>query len=115
MKYLVLIFNNNDSPWTGSEEDLQGMRDLLALRDELAATGELVSSEGLSLPQDGKIVRVRDGVKVVTDGPFGEAKEQVAGYFLVDCADEERLDEIAGRVSALVRDRVEVRGVTLSA
>jgi hypothetical protein len=114
MKYLVLIFSNTEASWTGSEEDLQALRGLFALRDELAATGELVSSEGLSLPQDGKIVRVRGGAKVVTDGPFGEAKEQVAGYFLVDCADDARADEIAGRVSALIKDRVEVRGVTLS-
>jgi hypothetical protein len=38
----------------------------------------------------------------------------VAGYFLVDCVDDARADEIAGRVSALIKDRVEVRGVTLS-
>ena len=114
MKYLVLIFSNTEAPWTGSDEELQSLQGLFALREELTGTGELVSSEGLSLPEDGKVVRVRDGARVVTDGPFGEAKEQVAGYFLIDCADEERADEIAGQVSALVRDRVEVRGVVLS-
>ncbi|HEU4948542.1 MAG TPA: YciI family protein [Kribbella sp.] len=112
MKYLVLIFSNADTTRTGSEEDLRG---LFALRDELAGTGELVSAEGLSLPQAGKVVRVREGAKVITDGPFGEAKEQIAGYFLIDCLDDERADEIAGRVSAVIDDRVEVRGVLLSA
>jgi len=114
MKYVVLIFSNTDVPWTGSDEDLQSMRDLFAVREELAASGELVSSEGLSVPADGRIVQVRDGVQVVTDGPFGEAKEQVAGFFLIDCAGDERAEEIAGRVSAAVRDRVEVRGTTLT-
>lgn len=114
MNYLVLTFSSADAPWTGSAEDLQSLQDLSALRDELAATGELVSAEGLAAPADGRVVQVRDGARVITDGPFGEAKEQVAGFFLIDCAGDDRADEIAARVSAMVRDRVEVRGVTFS-
>ena len=76
MKYLVLIFSNTDDFWTGSVEDLLALRGLFALRDELAATGELVSSEGLSLPRDGKIVRVRDGAKVIPkDRPPSDTKK----------------------------------------
>jgi hypothetical protein len=47
---------------------------------------------------------------VVTDGPFGEAKEQLAGYFMVDVADDDRAQQVAGRVAAIVGDRVELRG-----
>lgn len=115
MKYLVLIFGNTEQSWTGSDEDLAGLRALYVVKDELVASGELVSAEGLELPRDGKIVQVRGGAQVVTDGPFGEAKEQVAGYFLVDVASDERAQEIAGKVSAAVADRVELRGVLLSA
>ena len=106
MKYLVLIYGQDASP----ERARQGVRDLTAFKDELAGTGELVSSEGLLQPTDGKVVQVRDGVRVVTDGPFGEAKEQLAGYFMVDVADDDRAQQLAGRVSAIVGDRVELRG-----
>ncbi|TWD80823.1 hypothetical protein FB561_1917 [Kribbella amoyensis] len=115
MKYLVLIYGTTDDTWTGSAEDVAAIRALTALKQELAESGELVSSEGLSLPADGRVVQIRDGVRVVTDGPFGEAKELLAGYFMVDVADDERAQQIAGRVAALVKDRVELRGTLLSA
>lgn len=60
-------------------------------------------------------MQLRDGRQVVTDGPFGEAKEQLAGFFLVDAADDARAQAIAGQVSAAVGDRVELRGTLLSA
>ncbi|TCN39872.1 hypothetical protein EV644_10341 [Kribbella orskensis] len=115
MKYLVMIFGNADDSWTGSEQDRQGLRDLMTLKDELAATGELVSAEGLTFPSDGRIVQIRDDVRVVTDGPFGEAKEQIAGFFMIDTPDDEQAQQIAAKVSALVGDRVELRGTVLTA
>jgi hypothetical protein len=110
MKYLVLIYSSDSSP----EKQLRGVRDLTKLKDELRRSGELVSAEGLTLPEDGRIVQVREGVRVVTGGPFGEAKEQLAGFFMVDVIDDERAQEIAAGVSALVEDRVELRGIILS-
>ncbi|NEA33078.1 YciI family protein [Streptomyces sp. SID13031] len=112
MKYLVLIYG--DDTLTGSPADLQVTRELTKLKDELAGTGELVSSEGLDFPGEGRVVQIRDGVRVITDGPFGEAKEQLAGFFLVDVADDERAQQVAGRVSTLVGDRVELRPTVLS-
>lgn len=114
MKYLVLIFGDTDTTWTGSGEDVATIRALTELKHELAASGELVSSEGLDFPSAGKVVQIRDGVRVVTDGPFGEAKEQIAGFFMIDTSDE-RAQEIAGQVSAVVGDRVELRETLLSA
>jgi hypothetical protein len=112
MKYLVLIYRDG---FSSPERELQGVRDLTDLKHELARSGELVSSEGLSLPEDGRIVQVReDGVRVVTDGPFGEAKEQFAGFVMVDVVDDERAQQIAARVSAAVEDRVELRGTVIS-
>jgi hypothetical protein len=114
MNYLVLIYGNADEFWTGSEQDRQGLRDLAALKDELTGTGELVNAEGLTFPSDGKHVQVRDGLRVVTDGPFGEAKEQLAGFFMIDVADDERAQQVAGRVSAIVGDRVELRATIVT-
>jgi hypothetical protein len=112
MKYLVLIYG--DDTLTGSPADLRAVRELTAYKAELAGSGELVSSEGLRLPGEGRVVQLRDGVRVVTDGPFGEAKEQLAGFFMVDVTDDERAQQVAGRVSAIVGDRVELRATVIS-
>jgi hypothetical protein len=72
-----------------------------ALNQELVDTGELVEANGLSGPDAAKIVTAQpDGDPVVTDGPFAESKEVLAGYWVVDVASEERAIEIAARASA---------------
>ncbi|MGW4945154.1 YciI family protein [Actinoplanes sp. NPDC004185] len=73
-----------------------------ALRAELLASGELVFQEALTGPELAKVV-TSDGVAapVVTDGPFAEAKEMLAGFQLVDVESEERAFEIAARISAV--------------
>jgi hypothetical protein len=112
MKYVVMIFRSVDRVWTAADD--QGLQRLLTLERELQASGELVSSEGLLPPDQGRIVQVRDGEQVVTDGPFGEAKEQLAGFFLIDVADDARAQAVAGLVSAAVDDRVELRETVLA-
>ncbi|MFL6076082.1 MAG: YciI family protein [Mycobacteriales bacterium] len=62
---------------------------------ELTSSGELLRGEALADPSESRTVRVRDGVPVITDGPFLEAKEQFAGYVLVDCDSLDRATEIA--------------------
>ena len=86
---------------------------------ELVASGELVDAQGLAGPDQAKFV-VCDGVSapVVTDGPFPESKELLAGYRLVDVESLERAIEIAAKASAApglngepIRDHIEVRQV----
>jgi hypothetical protein len=113
MKYVVMIFRSTDRTWT--DADQQALSRLIELKGELAATSELVSSEGLQPPEEGRIVQIRDGAQVVTDGPFGEAKEQLAGFFMIDVPDDAQAEAIAARVSAAVADRVELRGTLISA
>jgi hypothetical protein len=68
---------------------------------ELVQSGELVAAEGLSGPGQAKLVRAtKSGAPAVTDGPFPEAKEFLAGYWIVDCDTTERAYEIAARASA---------------
>jgi len=68
--------------------------------EELTESGELVSAEGLAAPDQAKIVRAGpDGAPAVTDGPFAEAKEWLAGYWIVDCESPERAIEIAAKAS----------------
>ncbi len=68
---------------------------------ELVATGELVDGQGLAWPDDAKLVR-SDGINppVITDGPFAESKEFLAGYWTVDVESEARAIEIAAKASA---------------
>ena len=68
---------------------------------ELAESGELVGAEGLAAPGEARVVRAgRSGAPAVTDGPFPEAKEFLAGYWIVDVDRAERAYEIAARASA---------------
>jgi hypothetical protein len=73
------------------------MGDVDAIMEELTATGEWVGGEGLAHPSQTKTVRVRGGVPAITDGPFVESKEQLAGYCLFECESLERATEIAAR------------------
>jgi hypothetical protein len=68
---------------------------------ELREAGELVGAEGLASPEHARIVRAKkNGTPEVTDGPFAEAKEFLAGYWIVDCDSTQRAYEIAARASA---------------
>ena len=74
---------------------------MFALNKELSESGELVGAEGLAAPGEAKIVRAgKNGVPAVTDGPFPESKEFLAGYWIVDVADRQRVLAIAARASA---------------
>ncbi len=71
------------------------------LNAELTKSGELVDAQGLDLPHNAQIVRADErGKPVVTDGPFPEAKEFLAGYWLVDLESKVRALELAARISA---------------
>jgi hypothetical protein len=71
------------------------------LAKDLRESGELVGAEGLSAPRQARIVRAgKGGAPEVTDGPFAESKEFLAGYWIVDVDSPERAYQIAARASA---------------
>jgi hypothetical protein len=77
------------------------IRFMLDVNKELRANGELVGAEGLAGPEDARVVRAdRSGAPQVSDGPFAEAKEFLAGYWIVDVDTPARAYELAARVSA---------------
>jgi hypothetical protein len=104
MKYMLLMNYDPSVPpvseWTSDEMRASGEA-MGAIHQELAASGELLGAAALAGPAAAKIV-THDGVgsPVVTDGPFPEAKEFLAGYWLIDVESEERAIEIAARTSA---------------
>ena len=104
MKYMLLMNYALGVPpvteWVPEDIKASGAA-MGAIYEELAASGELVGAEALAGAEAAKIV-THDGVgaPVVTDGPFPEAKEFLAGYWLVDVESEARAIEIAARTSA---------------
>ena len=115
MKYLILIHSNEHSRklWETLTEQQQTDfgRGHLKLTEEIAEAGELVVSEGLADPGLARWISVRDGRTIVSDGPFAEVKEHLAGFYLVECDTLERAVEWAAKVpDALIRE-VEVRPI----
>jgi hypothetical protein len=115
VKYVVLIYGNPESrrAWEGmsDEQRAAGLALYRQLNDDLDASGERIVSERLAFPELTKRVSVSDGAPMTTDGPFAEAKEFLAGFYLLDCESEERAVEIAGRVPEASFGVVEVRPV----
>jgi len=115
VKYLVLIWSNPASRaiWEGfsDEQRADGFRYYAALTEELAASGELIVSEALADASLTRRVSVRDGQTLISDGPFAEAKELLAGFFLLEVDSEQRAVEIAARVPEAGLGLVEVRPV----
>ena len=115
MKYLILIYSNPVSReiWEGfsDEQRAEGFRYYGALTEELAASGELIVTEALADPSLTRRVTVRDGQTVTSDGPFAEAKELLAGFFLVECDSMERAVEVAARMPEAELGLIEVRPV----
>ena len=98
MKYMLLIYNNPATYQAWSEDERSALfAEVDAIMKELTESGELVGGEALADASNARTVRVRDGAPVVTDGPFAEAKEQLAGYLTIDCESIERAVAIAAR------------------
>jgi hypothetical protein len=107
MKYMMMMHAPR-SGWqeagigTWPAEDIKAhIAFMHAFNKELKEAGEFVGAEGLALPAEARIVRADDGgALVVTDGPYAEAKEFLAGYWIVDVETTERAFELAARASA---------------
>ncbi|TDW22344.1 YciI family protein [Kribbella kalugense] len=111
MKYMLLIYGNDETWGTLHEQGIdQVMEQHGKLTEELRASGEFVDGLGLTVA-NARVVRVQDGVPAVTDGPFTEAKEVLAGYYIVDC-DLERATEIAARLPEAPYSPIEIREFT---
>ena len=117
MKYLLLIYHNPGTRqiWESLSEAqrTEGLAVYAALNEELAASGELIVAEALADQAQAKRVTVDGGRSLMSDGPFAEAKEQLAGFYLLECESMERAVAIAARVpeANIALGHVEVRPV----
>jgi hypothetical protein len=112
MKYLLMIYMN-PSIWESvpekEREAVYGAHD--AFQKPLRESGELVGFAALADPSNSTTVRVREGVPAVTDGPYVEAKEFLAGFYIVDCESLDRANELAAQLPDARYTAVEVRPV----
>ena len=125
MKYLLLIHSNpitwGHPSFLHTEEGRalpKKARDALAaqldqLLTELDKSGELVTAVPLDPPARTRVVRVREGIRATTDGPYSEAKEQLAGVFIIDVDTPERAEEVAATIPEAQFVAVEVRPVSV--
>jgi hypothetical protein len=79
--------------------------------EEMNERGVLQGGERLRNTTDATTVRVRDGETLTTDGPFAETKEQIGGYFIVDCKDLDEAIEIAAKIPGAAHGSIEVRPI----
>lgn len=112
MKYLVMV-QGTQADYEGmrgkasahapawSEQELQAMYAYMgAINDDLSETGEFIDGQGLAEPAQTRLVTLgEDGKAVITDGPYSETKELMAGYWVLECESLERVTEIADRVT----------------
>jgi hypothetical protein len=105
MKYLCLVY--------GEEPALQEMPDshCLDYDEEIRASGHCVASEALQPVATASTVRVRDGKVSVTDGPFAETKEALAGFYLIEARDMEEAIKVASGIPPASVGSIEVRPI----
>ena len=133
MKYMILIYGSQQDydamagkpepgrpGWTPEQFAAMGAFMESFVR-ELSDSGELVETRGLTAPAHTRRLELKEGVPVVTDGPYPESEEVLAGYWIVECESFDRATQIAGRLTATPgpehlrqRARVDVRPVAES-
>jgi hypothetical protein len=103
MQYMLLIYND-ESRWDTLSDGEQAatMRAYRDFTDELRSAGAMVAADRLQPTTNATTVRVRDGEQLITDGPFAETKEQLGGYYIVDCPSREEALDAARELATLV-------------
>ncbi|MEO1402167.1 MAG: YciI family protein [Cyanobacteria bacterium J06635_1] len=107
MKYMLLIYSDEKS-WTEPEQE-RCYTESLELTQKLDANGQYLGASPLQSVSTATSVRVREGKRLVTDGPFAETHEQLGGYFLVETENLDEAIAIAGQIPTAHKGTVEIR------
>lgn len=105
MKYLCLVYGEEALMATVPDAEC------VACNEALKASGQRIAAEALQPTRTATTVRVRAGKVSITDGPFAETKEQLAGFYLIDAADLDEALGVAAKIPAARIGSVEVRPV----
>ena len=114
MQYLLLIYDQ-ESQWGKLNKAEQGkmMQEYGELTKSIQQSGHYVGGNQLHPVSKATTVRVRDGKKLVTDGPFAETKEQLGGYYLIEAKDLDEAVAIAARIPSARFGSIEVRPIVV--
>ena len=110
MKYMLLIYFDEQTPLSEAERQ-ECYAESTQLAHEIHVNGQFLGANPLHPTSMATSVRVRDGKRLVTDGPFAETREQLGGYFLIDAKNLDEAIGIAARIPMACKGTVEVRPV----
>ena len=109
MKYLLLMYAE-EGAWP-PEQHKAAIQESLDVCHQLHEKGEYVAASPLQPPTTATCVRVREGRRLVTDGPFAETKEQLGGFFLIDVQNLDEAVAVAARLPGTGRGTAEIRPI----
>src|SRR5690348_4502575 len=109
MKYMLLVYMNENA--MTDDERLHCYVESAQLTQDLNAKGQYVAAGPLHSVSTATSVRVREGKRLVTDGPFAETREQLGGFYIVDAPNLDEAISVAGRIPMARRGTVEIRPV----
>lgn len=112
MRYMLLIYDDEVTGTPASEEEgAAEMARWMAYTEEIVAEGIMRGGEALEPTSTATTVRVREGDAQMTDGPFAETREQLGGFYLIECDTLDQAVEAARRIPSVGRGSVEVRPI----
>jgi hypothetical protein len=112
MQYMLLIYDNEKVWQAMSDKERNAyMGEYFAVTEEIKKNGKLIAGDALQSISTATTVRVREGKRLTTDGPFAETKEQLGGYYLVNAKDLDEAMAIAAKIPSARVGSIEVRPV----
>lgn len=109
MKYMLLIYSN-EADWTDAEREAC-FHESTQVTHELHAQGKFLGASPLHPVSTATSLRIRQGKRLVSDGPFAETHEQLGGYFLIEAKDLDEAINIASRVPGAKKGTIEIRPI----
>ena len=109
MQYILLIYSNENGEAGGDDADV--LRRYGAFTQEVRDGGKLVTADRLQPSSAATTVRIRNGETLVTDGPFAETKEQLGGYYVLECENIDEALAYAAKIPAAEQGSIEVRPI----
>ena len=109
MRYMLLVYTD-EKAWTEGERE-KCFAESTQLTHDLHASGQYLGASPLHPVAMATSVRVRDGKRLVTDGPFAETREQLGGFFMIEAQDLDEAIAIAARIPGARKGTIEVRPV----
>ncbi len=112
MKYVMLVYQDERSAKAASDEQMAGsVARFKDFHEEVAASGHMQAATRLRHSDTATTVRLREGEILTTDGPYAETKEQLGGFYLMECADLDEAIELAARIPTAESGFIEIRPV----